>query len=286
MRTSLYSVCLLIGSMIIVTSLQAQKSSADDSTGLPGDNFSLQGALQMFQNASSIEEFEKLINTQGNNVNNLDLNGDGEIDYIRVIDKMDKGNHAFVLQVSVSETENQDIAVIELEKTGDTTAVLQIIGDEDIYGEQTIVEPGEGDGTDDNSMQNGNGPNNNYYNYDNPAVLVNVWFWPSVRFVYTPAYTAWTSPWRWHRYPGWWHPWRPLTVRVFHPLCNRYHRGFAVVHTHRVLRAHAIYTPFRATSVFVRNRHGAAINHFRATRTVIRKGPGGRVRGGGRGRRG
>ena len=64
----------------IALAMQAQSQSGVDSTGLPGDNFSLQGALQMFQNASSPEEFEKMINTEGNHVNNLDLNGDGEID--------------------------------------------------------------------------------------------------------------------------------------------------------------------------------------------------------------
>ena len=36
------------------------KWSWRDSTGLPGDNFSLQGALEMFKKASSPEEFEKL----------------------------------------------------------------------------------------------------------------------------------------------------------------------------------------------------------------------------------
>ena len=113
---------------------------AQDSTGLPGDHFSLQGALDMFKNASSPEDFEKLINTSAKNVNNLDLNNDGEVDYIKVIDNPGNNGHAFILQVAVSETENQDIAVIELEKTGDTTAILQIIGDEDVFGEQVIVE--------------------------------------------------------------------------------------------------------------------------------------------------
>src|SRR5689334_25152032 len=93
-----------------------------DSTGLPGDNFSLQGALEMFKKASSPEEFEKLINEKDNGVNNLDLNEDGETDYIRVIDKSEKDAHAFILQVPVSTSESQDIAVIELEKTGDETA--------------------------------------------------------------------------------------------------------------------------------------------------------------------
>ncbi len=47
------------------------------------------------------------------------------------------------LQAIVSQNESQDIAVIELEKTGENNAVLQIVGDEDIYGEETIVEPSE-----------------------------------------------------------------------------------------------------------------------------------------------
>src|SRR3989337_4255006 len=144
---SLFLIPILV-LLTVVTQLKAQDSD-EDSTGLPGDNFSLQGALEMFKKANSPEEFEKLINTQDNNVNNLDLNEDGDIDYIRVIGKMDKDVHAFVLQVAVSETENQDIAVIELEKTEKETAMLQIVGDEDIYGEQTIVEP-----TDENETEN------------------------------------------------------------------------------------------------------------------------------------
>jgi hypothetical protein len=77
-------------------------------------------------------------------VNNLDLNGDGEVDYVRVAGKRDKDVHVFILQVPVAEKESQDIAVIELEKTGSENAVLQIVGDEDIYGEQVIVEPDGG----------------------------------------------------------------------------------------------------------------------------------------------
>ncbi|HMW27727.1 MAG TPA: hypothetical protein PKC51_13835, partial [Ferruginibacter sp.] len=127
---------LIAGCMLFAGTAVAQEEA--DSTGLPGDNFSLQGALEMFKKAGSPEEFEKLINTQSNNINNLDLNGDGDIDYVRVIDKSEKDAHAFVLQVAVSENENQDIAVIELEKNGSESAVLQIVGDEEIYGEQVI----------------------------------------------------------------------------------------------------------------------------------------------------
>jgi len=238
-----------------------------DSTGMPGDNFSLQGAIEMFKKAGSPEEFEKLINTQSNNVNNLDLDGDGKIDYIRVIDKADKDVHAFILQVAVSDKENQDIAVIELEKTSDASALLQIIGDEDIYGEEIIVEASDGsDGDDENDGQRMNGPG--FYDDYNPTVVVNVWLWPSVRYIYRPAYKPWVSPWRWRHYPGWWSPWRPATWRVFHPLTIRHHSYCRVVKTHRVVTAHRIYKPNRATSVTVRTRHASAVKNYRVTRTT------------------
>ncbi|MBL0056906.1 MAG: hypothetical protein IPP31_12150 [Chitinophagaceae bacterium] len=251
------------GLLLTAFSVKAQT----DSTGMPGDNFSLQGALEMFRQSSSPEDFEKMINSQDKNVNNLDLNGDGETDYIKVIDKSEGNVHAFVLQVAVSETESQDIAVIELEKTGDTTAILQIIGDEDIYGEQVIVEASdEGDEISDDNGNDpvpGNGPAGFFENY---RIVINVFYWPSVRFVYRPAYVPWVSPWRWRHYPGWWRPWRPLAWHVFHPRRLHYHRHCAVVRTHRVVVAHRVYAPHRVASVTVRTRTTVVRNNYRVTR--------------------
>lgn len=251
-----------------------------DSTGLPGDHFSLQGALEMFKQSSSIEEFEKKINTESNNVNNLDLNVDGEIDYVSVISKADKDVHAFVLRVAVSETENQDIAVIELEKTGDTTAMLQIIGDDEMYGEPVIVEASdEGDEEESDEAGKGNGPSFRYDFTEASRIIVNVFYWPSVRFVFRPAYVPWVSPWRWRHYPGWWRPWRPVRWQVFHPRRLVYHRHCAVVRTHRVIRAHRVYTPFRASSTVVRTRTTVARNNYKVTRTKTRvTGPRGNTR--------
>ena len=252
-------ICLATG----FCTLSAQQSG-QDSTGMPGDNFSLHGALQMFKDAASPEAFEQAINTEGNHVNNLDLNGDGDIDYVRVVDMTEKDAHAFVLQVPVSESENQDIAVIELERTGESNAIIQIVGDEEIYGEQVIVEPnGE---TENEPGKPGKGPS--AFGQSLPAyVVVNVWIWPSVRYVYAPAYRPWVSPWRWRVYPGWWRPWRPVGWRVWHPFHVHYYRPFAVVHTHRVVHAHRVYTPFRKTSVTVRTRHAPAVGHWKVNRT-------------------
>ena len=262
--------------LLCFTAVTSGASAQQDSIELPGDNFSLQGALEMFKQASSIEEFEKLINTASKNINNLDLNEDGDVDYIKVIDKTANDMHAFILQVAVSENENQDIAVIELEKTGDTTAVLQIVGDEEIYGDQVIVEASdEGDevGGDNSSMSYG--PAANYFEVN--RMIVNVYYWPSVRFVYRPAYVPWVSPWRWRHYPGYFKPWRPLGWRVFHPRALPYHRHYAVVRTHRVVVAHRVYAPHRASSVTVRTRTTLARKNYRITRTKV-SGPGGNTR--------
>ncbi len=226
----------------------AQTQMTADSTGLPGDHFSLEGALELFKTATSLEDFEKKLNDPENSVNNLDLNQDGEVDYIRVIDNMDDEVHALVLQVPFSEDENQDIAVIEIEKDGPESALLQIVGNEDIYGEQVLVEP-----YDEKVASEGKGGPDGGYSYS--RVVVNVWFWPSVRFIYAPGYTVWVSPWRWRHYPTWYRPWRPYTwnrwhVRIAPHRAHRYH----VVKTHRVVRAHKVYTPRRSHAKVVRTR--------------------------------
>lgn len=263
--------------MVCFTAVTTSAKAQQDSTGMPGDNFSLQGALEMFKQASSPEEFEKLINSADKNVNNLDLNGDGDVDYIKVIDKTGNHVHAFVLQVAVSETENQDIAVIELEKTGDTTAMLQIVGDEEIFGEQVIVEASdEGDEEiNDNNIGSGSGPSADFF--ETNRIVVNVFYWPSVRFVFRPAYTPWVSPWRWRHYPGWWRPRRPLAWHVFHPRRLHYHRHCAVVRTHRVVAAHRVYAPHRVSSVTVRKRTTVARGNYKVTRTRV-TGPRGNTR--------
>lgn len=249
----------------------AQDQSGVDSTGLPGDHFSLQGALQLFKDAASIEDFEKAINTADNHVNNLDLNADGETDYITVIEKSDKDAHVFILRAMVAESESQDVAVIELEKNGKESAVIQIVGDEDIYGEQVIVEPAaEQTGYLEPSFNsNLSGPNPANVQEAAP-IIVNVWFWPSVRFVFAPGHLLWTSPWRWHYYPAWWKPWKPFGWHVWHPFRVHFHRPFVVVHTHRVVHAHRVYTPFRTGSVTVRTRHSTAVGNYRVTRTRTR----------------
>ncbi|MBC7923509.1 MAG: hypothetical protein H7Z75_20720 [Ferruginibacter sp.] len=239
---------LLVGCMVFyATEAWAFKSPVlgPDSTGLPGDYFSLEGALELFKNANSLEEFERTLNTPDNYCNNLDLNEDGAVDYVKVVDHVEGNAHAIVLQTSVSETESQDIAVIEIEKNGNQSVLVQIIGDEELYGEERIVESNEVRST----------PEPVRAASEPQKIVVNAWGWPSVRYIYAPGYVVYQPAWRWRHYPVYWQPWRP------HPLAWHYSRprpfrtNYRVVRVHRSVYAPRIYRPHRTTSVVVKNRY-------------------------------
>ncbi len=247
-----------------------------DSTGLPGDNFSLQGALTLFKQANTPEEFEKLLNTEANKVNNLDLNGDGNIDYLRVINKKQNQVQLFIIQALVSNQESQDIAVIELEKTNEGTAVIQIAGDEDIYGETTLAEPVEQadslysaeDNSFDYTPSRSHGPaaDAGISRIAPAGVIVNVWYWPCVRRVYAPAYVVWTSPWSWINPPVWWRPWRPMPVYAYRPVCQHYRYGYAYAPIRRIPPARGMYYPVRTYSGMVYSRNRVVMTNYRSTR--------------------
>lgn len=262
-----FTACIVCLGMTLTAA--AQEQPEQDSTGLPGDNFSLQGALDLFKQSASPEAFEKLLNSPDSKVNNLDLNEDGNTDYIRIVNKKDNDVQVFILQALVSSTESQDIAVIELQKTGDNNAVVQIVGDPDIYGESVIAEPAEEADNAFNYTTASHGPAAS----SPEGVVVNVWLWPCVRFVYAPAYAVWVSPWTWYSRPVWYRPWRPMPWHVYRPVRYAYARRYVVVPVQRIPPARVIYRPVRTTSVTVINRNRVVVNNYRTTRNVNRYTP-------------
>ena len=229
------------------TAVRGQERDAE----VPGDYFSLEGALELFKKSSSPEEFERMLNDEDSKVNNLDLNGDGDIDYLRVIDRTNRNVHTFTIQAVISDTELQDVAVIELEKLANGKAVLQITGDEDIYGTETIIEP-----TQEVSVNAGT---------TTTTTVVNVWTWPAVQYVYDPYYSPWVSPSGWYSRPIWWVSWRPVGYYHYYSWWNPYRPYYTRCHTHRVVYADHIYRPHRSTSVIVTNRHRGQLTDYRAT---------------------
>lgn len=243
--------------LLIVMGMATGLSQEDNRPVNTGDDFSLEGALAMFKKANSLEEFEKLLNEENNNVNNLDLNNDDDIDYITVEDIKEGDSHIIVLSTFINEKEKQDIATISIEKTGAEQAVLQIEGDADLYAENTIVEPTE---TTETIKSTKGGPNTPEIDFQ--VVTVNVWLWPSVRYIYGPRYVVWISPYRWGYYPRWWKPWRPISHPVFYAHCAPHRVYYRPVATRRVVVARRAYIPRRQSSTLVvHNRRGTTVIH-------------------------
>ncbi len=202
---------LMVPLMIAASSVSNAQDYAEARLGLPGDNLNLFAVMKLFQESETLEGFERNLNDQNSRINNLDLNGDNYIDYIRVIDQPDGEVHVIVLQVAINARENQDVAVFIVQRRANNQVRIQLIGDEALYGKDYIVEP--------NYEYAGETPNPGYTGrttvVEGQTVVVNrvttveVAAWPLIRFMFLPSYIVWHSPWYWGYYPNYWRPWTP-----------------------------------------------------------------------------
>src|SRR5688572_1862784 len=106
---------IILPYLVAAMSLFAQPVFAQEDTtslGLAGDNLDLYAVLDLFQKSKTIEAFEKSLNEQKSGINNLDLDLDKKVDFIKVVTKQKESSFTFILQVAVSEKETQDVAVI------------------------------------------------------------------------------------------------------------------------------------------------------------------------------
>ncbi|MDO9185721.1 MAG: hypothetical protein Q7W13_06890 [Bacteroidia bacterium] len=281
MKKALF-ITTIIGGSFLYSPVFSQEKVAPDSLGLPGDNLNLYGVLDLFQKSETLEEFEKKLNAEDSKVNNLDLNGNDKIDYISVVDNVKGSAHAIVLQVAVNEKETQDVAVIEVEKDKDDKVQIQVVGDEQLYGKNYIIEPKEDasktttggtpnpgysdgksgiSGTGDEKKSTVTNTTNNYYNSNNNANNYSypAGSWTIVRYMYYPTYTVYVSPWRWGYYPGYWNPWAPLYWHSYYYGYhhNHYHDHYGYYHrsySYRNNTAHDFYGQRRSTAASVDQR--------------------------------
>ena len=97
------------------------------------DGLDLQAVGDLLKRAKDAEQLEKLLNDSGEGINNLDLDENGEADYIQVDEYGSGDNRGFSLTVETSAGEEQEVATIEIEKSG-SDADVQIHGNSQIYG--------------------------------------------------------------------------------------------------------------------------------------------------------
>lgn len=144
----------------------------------------LQAVAAIFAQSSTVEEFEDLLNNSSYMISNLDLNGDGYVDYLRVLETVEGYNHVFLIQAVLDHNVYQDVATLIAEVPGISTARVQIIGAPYIYGPAYIIQP---------------------VYHVTPLIFAHL---------IVPAYRPWLSPWHWNHFPP--HYKHPAPIFVSH----------------------------------------------------------------------
>jgi hypothetical protein len=197
---------LLIAGSINV---RAQKEPGEY-LGLPGDNLNLYAVMDLFRESETLEGFERNLNDENSKINNLDLNGDNLIDYIMVSDYVNGDDHTIVLSVAISKVEKQDVAVFTVNKLNNGSVQIQLIGDEELYGKNYIIEPIYDETP--NPGFKGNNQNVTVVHTTTYEVAA----WPMMMYIYQPTYVVWRSGWYYDYYPSYWHPWSPFYYHYYY----------------------------------------------------------------------
>jgi hypothetical protein len=239
MKNRFLSYAILAISLFSFSAFSQTESQSDEENmlGLPGDNLDLFGVLDLFQKSPSIEDFEKSLNLEESGINNLDLDLDGNVDFIKVVTEQDGEDFSFILQVDVSETEIQDVAVILLSKDKNEEVTMQMIGDKDLYGKDYVIEPAPAaPAVTANPGYTGTEPVTS-----TPATtVVVVESAPVVQYVYSPVYVPYYPPYTYTYPPPYFAAFAVVAVGVYHHNHYHHHGGYhggyhgntVVVHNH------------------------------------------------------
>jgi hypothetical protein len=140
MKTKLTS--LLVVLFISTISCTAQRTITVEAQNSDiSNNLDLQAVASTFGESKDLEDFERRLNDYDSQISNLDLNNDGEVDYLRVIENMENNVHVVVVQAVLDRDVFQDVATIVVEKRDNRRTMVQVIGDPYIYGNDYIIEP-------------------------------------------------------------------------------------------------------------------------------------------------
>ena len=187
---TIYTFLIVLFVSTSIFSQEKEQTTAITPVSEQGENLELSAVLDLFKEAKNLEDFEKQLNDEKVGINNLDLNNDSIIDYIRVVEKSEGNYRVIILQAVLGENQFQDVATINAEKVSDEEIKVQCQGDEEIYGDNYYVEP-------------------------EPTVHVHVHVWPIWGVMYAPHYTYYHSPYYWRYYPSYWHPYRPVPYTTY-----------------------------------------------------------------------
>jgi hypothetical protein len=169
-------------SFLFLNSFAQDRTTVNASSSEISDNLDLRAVASIFGDSRDLEDFEQRLNDPKNQISNLDLNGDNQVDYIRVIETVEGRTHLIVLQSVLGRDTFQDVATVEVEKDSNNRVQVQVVGDVYMYGQNYIYEPV----------------------YVSTPVIYS-YFW-------TPVYRPYYSSWYWGYYPSYYYAWNPYPV--------------------------------------------------------------------------
>ncbi len=127
--------------LVAFTTLNAQDATIEATGDDISESLDLEAVASLFGEAENLEEFEQKLNDPDAPLSNLDLNEDGYVDYLRVVETMEDDTHVIALQAVLDEDVYQDVATIEVEQDSQGTTHMQVVGNAYVYGTGYIVEP-------------------------------------------------------------------------------------------------------------------------------------------------
>ncbi|HSC53782.1 MAG TPA: hypothetical protein VLC98_09185 [Phnomibacter sp.] len=255
-RISLVAMIMAFSLLSLPVFAQDKDNDSDTSAmlNMAGDNLDLYAVLELFKKSKTIEAFEKSLNEgkDKDKINNLDLDMDKKVDFIKVVTEKDGNSFRFILRVDISKKESQDVAVIMVDKGKDDKVSIQIVGDEELYGKDYVIEPKGNSSVTANPAYQGVDP----VTVNVPAQQVTVVQSPPVvQYVYSPAYVPYYPPYYYGFYPPWFGFATVMAVGIYRHNHYYHHHGYYGGHYHG-----------GGNTVIVNNRN--SINHYNNSRNV------------------
>lgn len=187
-------IIFLLGILLAIAGVSAQQTVTVQAQSYQvSDNLDLEAVAITFGESKNIEDFERRLNDPENRISNLDLNNDGYVDFLRVVEVEEKSTHLIVIQAVIGRDLYQDVASVIVEGETKTSTTVTIVGNRDIYGDNYVIVP----------------------RYTVRPVIFD-WFW-------LPTYVVYRSLWYWDYYPHYYHHYTCLGYHSYHRYIHTWH---------------------------------------------------------------
>lgn len=171
--------------------VEAQQVADNDNETNGNDiavNIDVEAIARAFGEAANLDSFEMMLNNPKHPLTNLDLNMDGYVDYLRVLELTDKKNHFVSVQAVLGDSIFQDVVTFDIgiDEINSEKITVLIIGDPYIFGDDYVLE----------------------VSYGNRPLIFDLW-WSG------DYYSCYESPWYWEYYPSYYINYPPFETYYY-----------------------------------------------------------------------